>query len=212
MLSGAWFGAWSHDPEIMTWAKIKSWTFSWLSHPGAPYHFNYNVFRCLSLWDHLMWNSLGFLDLDVCFLFQIGERTSHYFFLITSLDFSLSLSLSLSLFRTTIMWMLVCLSQRPPKVFLILLILFFLLLLWVFSIAVSSNSLICASNSSILLLNPSSVCFSPIIIYVWYFVIFPAPMLKFLLCSSILLQDQWTSLWPLLWALYQAGWLLISFH
>ena len=26
----------SHDPEIMTWAKIKSWMFNWLSHPGAP--------------------------------------------------------------------------------------------------------------------------------------------------------------------------------
>ena len=26
--------AWSHDPEIMTWAKIKSQTLNWLNHPG----------------------------------------------------------------------------------------------------------------------------------------------------------------------------------
>ena len=32
---GAWRGAQSHNPEIMTWAKIKSWVLSWLSHPGA---------------------------------------------------------------------------------------------------------------------------------------------------------------------------------
>ena len=27
--------AWSHDPEIMTWAKIKSQTLNWPNHPGA---------------------------------------------------------------------------------------------------------------------------------------------------------------------------------
>ena len=32
----AWHGAWSHNPEIMTWAEIKSQTLNWLSHPGAP--------------------------------------------------------------------------------------------------------------------------------------------------------------------------------
>ena len=32
---GAWHGAWSHDPEIMTWAEIKSWMLNRLSHPGA---------------------------------------------------------------------------------------------------------------------------------------------------------------------------------
>ena len=31
-----WHGAQSHDPGIMTWAEIKSWTLSQLSHPGAP--------------------------------------------------------------------------------------------------------------------------------------------------------------------------------
>ena len=32
---GAWCGAQSQDPEIMTWAKIKSQLINWLSHPGA---------------------------------------------------------------------------------------------------------------------------------------------------------------------------------
>jgi len=32
----AWRGARSHDPEIMTWAKIKSQMLNRLSHPGTP--------------------------------------------------------------------------------------------------------------------------------------------------------------------------------
>ena len=31
-----WRGAWSHDCEIITWAKIKSQMFNWLTHPGTP--------------------------------------------------------------------------------------------------------------------------------------------------------------------------------
>ena len=27
--------AWSHDPEIMTWAEIKSWSLNWMSQIGA---------------------------------------------------------------------------------------------------------------------------------------------------------------------------------
>ena len=27
---------WTHDPEIKTWAEIKSWMLNWLSHPGPP--------------------------------------------------------------------------------------------------------------------------------------------------------------------------------
>ena len=30
------YGAWSHHPEIMTWAKMKSQMLNQLSHPGAP--------------------------------------------------------------------------------------------------------------------------------------------------------------------------------
>lgn len=29
--------AWSPEPEIKNWAKIKSWILNALSHPGAPY-------------------------------------------------------------------------------------------------------------------------------------------------------------------------------
>ena len=35
---GAWLGARSQDPEIMTWAKIKGQPFNQLSHPGAPWN------------------------------------------------------------------------------------------------------------------------------------------------------------------------------
>jgi len=28
--------AWTHNPEIETWAEIKSWRLNWLSHPGTP--------------------------------------------------------------------------------------------------------------------------------------------------------------------------------
>ena len=31
-----WCGAQSQDPEIIPWAKTKSWVFNWLSHPGTP--------------------------------------------------------------------------------------------------------------------------------------------------------------------------------
>jgi len=33
---GALRGAQSHDPEIMTLAKIKSWMLNWINHPGTP--------------------------------------------------------------------------------------------------------------------------------------------------------------------------------
>ena len=32
-------GAWSHDPKIMAWAKIKRWMLNQLNHPGAPLSF-----------------------------------------------------------------------------------------------------------------------------------------------------------------------------
>ena len=33
----AWCRTWSHDPGIMTWAKIKSWMLTQLSHSRLPY-------------------------------------------------------------------------------------------------------------------------------------------------------------------------------
>ena len=34
--SRAWCGAWSHHPEITTWAETKGQMLNWLCHPGAP--------------------------------------------------------------------------------------------------------------------------------------------------------------------------------
>ena len=34
--------------EIMTWAKIKSWTLNWLSHPVTPFFSNYKLFLSLT--------------------------------------------------------------------------------------------------------------------------------------------------------------------
>ena len=41
-------------------------------------HFNYNMPCCGYLWIHLFYNSLFFLDLDVCFLIQVRKLFSHY--------------------------------------------------------------------------------------------------------------------------------------
>lgn len=56
-----------------------------------------------SRWVHLNWDSLSFLDLDVCFPPQIRKIFSHYFLKIKNLCPFLSLSSS----RPPIMWMLV---------------------------------------------------------------------------------------------------------
>ena len=42
---GAQCGTWPHDPEIRTWAEIKSWTLNQLSHPGAP-HSSTSLVNC----------------------------------------------------------------------------------------------------------------------------------------------------------------------
>lgn len=36
-------GSQSYDPEIMTWAKIKSWMLNWLSHSGTPQKIHFRV-------------------------------------------------------------------------------------------------------------------------------------------------------------------------
>ena len=45
---GAQQGAQSHHTEIMTWAKIKSQIFNWLSHPGAPI---LTLLQKIKIWD-----------------------------------------------------------------------------------------------------------------------------------------------------------------
>ena len=54
-------GAQSHDPGIMPWANVKSWTLHWLSHPGA------------SLWGNL-------IDWTVAYLTIYYVCWSHYGF------------------------------------------------------------------------------------------------------------------------------------
>ena len=59
----------------------------------------------------------------------------------------------------------------------------------VISTNLSSSSLIRSSTSSGQLLNPSSIVFSSVITSVWYFLIFSIALLKFLLCSFIILPS-----------------------
>ena len=40
--------AWSYDPEIMTWAEIKSWTLKWLSHAYTPSLISWSQLRLWS--------------------------------------------------------------------------------------------------------------------------------------------------------------------
>ena len=43
----------SHDPQIVTWAEIKSRTLNWLSHPGTPHiaFLKYMYISCNLSWD-----------------------------------------------------------------------------------------------------------------------------------------------------------------
>lgn len=45
----AGYGVWSYDPEIMTWAQIKSWMLTGLSHTDAP---TGKLFRINPKWSH----------------------------------------------------------------------------------------------------------------------------------------------------------------
>jgi len=40
---GAQHGAWTHDPEIKTWAEIKSLMLNWLRNPGTPTYVYFKV-------------------------------------------------------------------------------------------------------------------------------------------------------------------------
>ena len=60
--------------------------------------------QCVSLWVHLLWDSVCLLHLDICFLLQIWEVLSHNFINIFCTIFSLS-----SHSETSLMWMLACL-------------------------------------------------------------------------------------------------------
>ena len=51
--------------------------------------FDHSVSWCESLWVLLVWNSLGFLNLDICFLSIVKEVFSHNFFKLSFLLLSL---------------------------------------------------------------------------------------------------------------------------
>ena len=60
---GAQRDAWSQNSGIITWAKIKSWTINWPSHPGTPQLvlFKVDVQKMIKL--SLQWTSV-FFNLD----------------------------------------------------------------------------------------------------------------------------------------------------
>lgn len=100
-------------------------------------------------------DSLGFLDLDVCFLLKIKKVFSHFFLQVSLLP----LSPFLLLLGTSVTWMLVCLmlSHRSQAIFTFYISFFSLLLYLGEFTALSSTSLVLLSALSSLLLNPSSV-------------------------------------------------------
>ena len=136
----------------------------------------------MSLCVHIIWNSWGFLDLNFCFLPQIREVFSYYFF-----KYFLTLFLSLFFFWDPYNVNVILLDVVPkgPLRYLYFLKFYFVCLfgcpVWVSFIVLCSSWLICSSASSSLLLNPSSVFFSSFVTSVYYFLIFSISSLKFTL-------------------------------
>lgn len=100
-------------------------------------------------------DSLGFLDLDVCFLLKVKKVFTHFLLQVSLLP----LSPFLLFLGTSVTWMLVCLmlSHRSQAIFTFYISFFSLLLYLGEFTALSSTSLVLLSASSSLLLNPSSV-------------------------------------------------------
>ena len=69
--------------QIVLWGFITS-CFSLAAFKILPLSLTFDILivMCLSgsLWVHFICNSLGFLDLDICFFPQVREVSSHYFF------------------------------------------------------------------------------------------------------------------------------------
>ena len=65
---GAHYGARSHDPEIMTWADIRSQMLNWLSHLGAPkchYFFEWPWESYLYSDLHFLWPWMGMMTVHL---------------------------------------------------------------------------------------------------------------------------------------------------
>lgn len=101
-------------------------------------HYNYKVSWCEPLWADLVWDSLWYLDLDICFLSQVRGVFSYY-----------SNKIFFFSFWDPVMWMLasLMLSQRSQTSLVFFFLYFFLFSLVnfhisVFQVAVSSNLLL----------------------------------------------------------------------
>ena len=119
---------------------------------------------CVPLWNNATRNSLWFLDLDNCFISQVREVFSYYFFKYFLRPFSLSST------SETPIWtqILVCLtlSQRSFKMVSFLFINFsFFSSVTMISTTLSSTTLIHFSASFIPLLIPSSVFLFSVIVF-----------------------------------------------
>lgn len=132
------------------------------------------IIMCLDvdLYPHLVWDSLCFLDLDVCFLPQISKVFSHYFF--TNM-FSAPFSLS-----SPIMQMLVCLmlSQRSLKLSSFLKI-FFCLLFWL------DNLSYFVFRSLIHLLHHLIHCWFPHVFFISVIVFFSSDWIFLIFSNSV---------------------------
>ena len=107
---------------------------------------------CVPLWFNPVWDSLHFLDLDVCFLSQVRKVFSYY---VLSAFLSLSSPSGFPIMRTLVLLMF---SQRSLKLSSFLFILFFFFCsASVISTTLSSSLLIHSSASFSLQLIPSSV-------------------------------------------------------
>lgn len=144
------------------WPANFCWKLSWFSHGDslAPnqllfpccfcnslftFHFCYlnpHMSWCGPLWFHLVWESLYFLDLGVCFLSWLREVFNYYYFKYVICPFSFSSSS-----EGPIIWMLLCSmmslwSLNPSSYFKILFS--FFCWSWVMSISLTSS---CQSSS-----------------------------------------------------------------
>lgn len=129
------------------------------------------------LFELILFRTLCFLAMDVCFLYQMREVFSYYFF-----EYIPSPLISLFL-GTPTMWMLVYMIffQRSLKLFSFLLSFFFFPVWPDFSITMSSSLLIHSYISSNILLVSSRVLFISVIIFfsIWFFYTFSKPVRKF---------------------------------